>query len=348
MKFGLTVPSYTWPGLDRKMARLVTKDMAKRAEALGYDSITVWDHLLSAPGLYGGSWMDPLMVLSCVAGATETIPLGTHILVVPLRHPVLLAKELATLDHMSEGRFIFGVGPGWNEPEFTAMGISMRERGRRTDEVLDAVKLLLTEENVSFQGQFWQFEDVTIEPRPEKYFPVWVAGGSRIPDSPLAGQALHGVKTVMNRIAKHADVFTVRASGKLEWVVRDIQTMRDYLPTRGRDPSTLGIAHVQAGYVVDTDDTEKALSLQRGPDGDHHGHQPLVGAPPGLLPARQRRRHRRQASHAGGGGHRARDHPARGAGHGAGRAVHGPDHPAALSLSPKYSRTGASPLPFSE
>ena len=73
------------------------------------------------------------------------------------------------------------------------------------------------------------------------------------------------VKSVMNRIAKHADVFTVRASGKLEWVVRDIQTMRDYLPTKGRDPSTLGIAHVQAGYVVDTADTEKALSLQRGP-----------------------------------------------------------------------------------
>ena len=87
MKFGLTVPSFTWPGLDQKMARLVTKDMARRAEQLGYDSITVWDHLLSAPGLYGGSWMDPLMVLSCVAGATETIPLGPHILVLPLRHP---------------------------------------------------------------------------------------------------------------------------------------------------------------------------------------------------------------------------------------------------------------------
>jgi len=264
MKFGLTVPSFTWPGLDRKMARLVTRDMAKRAEALDYDSITVWDHLLSAPGLYGGSWMDPLMVLSCVAGATETIPIGTHILVVPLRHPVLLAKELATLDHMSEGRFIFGVGPGWNEPEFTAMGISIKERGRRTDEVLDAVKLLLTQKNVSFQGQFWQFEDVTIEPRPEKYFPVWVAGGSRVPD-PLSPDKPYMVKTVMNRIAKHADVFTVRASGKLEWVVRDIRTMRDYLPTRGRDPSTLGIAHVQAGYVVDTDDTEKALALQRKP-----------------------------------------------------------------------------------
>ena len=73
------------------------------------------------------------------------------------------------------------------------------------------------------------------------------------------------VKSVMDRIARHADVFTVRASGRLEWVVRDIRTMREYLPTVGRDPSTLGIAHVQAGYLVDTDDTGKALSVQRGP-----------------------------------------------------------------------------------
>ena len=108
MKFGFTLPSYTWPGLDYEMTYRVTKDMARRAEALGYDSLTVWDHLLTAPGLYGGSWLDPLMVLSCAAGATETIPLGTNILVVPIRHPVLLAKELGTLDAMSGGRFFFG------------------------------------------------------------------------------------------------------------------------------------------------------------------------------------------------------------------------------------------------
>ena len=148
MKFGFTLPSYTWPGLDYPTTYRITKEMARRAEALGYDSLTVWDHLLSAPGLYGGSWLDPLMVLACATGVTETIPLGTHILVVPIRHPVLLAKELATLDYMSNGRFFWGVGPGWNEPEFTSMGISMSERGRRTDEILDAVKLLLSEENV--------------------------------------------------------------------------------------------------------------------------------------------------------------------------------------------------------
>ena len=98
MKFGFTLPTYTWPGLDYPTTHRITKEMARRAEELGYDSLTVWDHLLSAPGLYGGSWLDPLMVLACATGATERILLGTHILVAPIRHPVLLAKELATLD----------------------------------------------------------------------------------------------------------------------------------------------------------------------------------------------------------------------------------------------------------
>ncbi len=264
MKFGITLPSYVWPGLDYATTRRITKDMARRAEELGYDSITVWDHLLSAPGLYGGSWLDPLMVLGCAAGVTETIALGTHILVVPIRHPVLLAKELATLDYMCGGRFFLGVGPGWNEPEFTAMGISMRERGRRTDEILDALKLLLTQENVSFHGEFYHFDNVTIEPRPPKYFTIWVAGGSRLPD-PLSPDKPYMVKSVLRRIAKHADVFTCRASGKAEWVARDFDTVREYVRSVGRDPSTLGLAHVQAGYLVDTNDREKALAIQRKP-----------------------------------------------------------------------------------
>ncbi|MCP5151500.1 MAG: LLM class flavin-dependent oxidoreductase [Ectothiorhodospiraceae bacterium] len=264
MKIGFTLPTYTWPDLDQAMGRRIVKDMARRAEALGYDSITVWDHLLDAPGLYGGSWLDPLTVLSCVAGATDAIPIGTHILVLPLRHPVLLAKELGTLSCISEGRLFMGVGPGWNEPEFTAMGISMRERGRRTDESLDALSRLLREEKVSFQGRFWQFDDVTIVPRPERPITVWVAGGSRVPD-PMSPDKPFMVRSVMDRIARHADVFTVRASGKHEWVARDIAAVREHLRTAGRDPATLGIAHVQAGYIVDTDDREAALARQRRP-----------------------------------------------------------------------------------
>jgi alkanesulfonate monooxygenase SsuD/methylene tetrahydromethanopterin reductase-like flavin-dependent oxidoreductase (luciferase family) len=144
------------------------------------------------------------------------------------------------------------------------MGVSMRERGRRTDEILDALKRLLTQDDVSFHGEFFQFDHVTIQPRPEKYYTIWVAGGSRLPD-PLSPDKPYMVKTVLQRIAKHADVFTCRASGKVEWVARDFDTVRDYLRAVGRDPRTLGLAHVQAGYVVDTASRETALSIQRQP-----------------------------------------------------------------------------------
>lgn len=262
LKLGITIPTYVWPKMDYETARRIVCEYARRTEELGFESVTVWDHLTDAPGLYGGSWMDPLICLSAAAACTERIKLGTHILVLPLRHPVLLAKEIATLDYISGGRFFFGIGPGWSKPEFDAMGVPLGERGRRTDEILDAVKRLLTEENVSFAGEFYRFENVRIEPRPPKYPEVWVAGGSRIPDK-LSPDKPYMVRTVLKRILRHADVFTCRASGKLEWVKRDFDTVREFLRSEGRDPDSLGFAHVQATYVVDTQDPEEALRLQR-------------------------------------------------------------------------------------
>lgn len=262
MRFGVTLPTYVWPGLDYQQTAIIVREFARRAERLGFDSLTVWDHLTSAPGLYGGSWLDPLICLSHAAACTERIRLGTNILVAPLRHPVLLAKEIATLDYVSGGRFFLGVGPGWSEPEFQAMGIPLRERGGRTDELLEAVKRLLTESDVSFNGKYYQFSGVTIDPRPPKRPEIWVSGGSRIPD-PLSPDKPYMVKRVLDRIARHADVFTCRASGNAELAKRDFQTVRDHLRSVGRDPATLRLAQVQAMYLVDARDREEALRRQR-------------------------------------------------------------------------------------
>ena len=174
MKFGLTVPSYTWPSLDQKMARLVTKDMAKRAEALGYDSITVWDHLLSAPGLYGGSWMDPLMVLSCVAARPRRFRLE------PTSCGAAAPPGAARQGARDPRPHVRGTVHLRRRPRVERARVHRHgdlderarpayRRGARCREAPPHG------ENVSFQGQFWQFEDVTIVPRPEKYFPVWVA-----------------------------------------------------------------------------------------------------------------------------------------------------------------------------
>src|SRR5207253_9271566 len=108
-----------------------------------YD-LDVWviDHLLAAPGLYGVAWLDPLSVLAYAAALTQKVRLATGILVLPVRHPVVLAKEISTLCHISGGRFVFGIGPGWYSREFEVTGSLIVERGGRKDGVLEAVTRL--------------------------------------------------------------------------------------------------------------------------------------------------------------------------------------------------------------
>ena len=115
--------------------------------------------------------------------------LGTAALVLPLRHPVVLAKEIASLHMLSGGRFRFGIAVGWDPAEFESVQVPMRERGRRTDEALDLIMRLLTEENVTFEGAYWRVEDLTIYPRVAD--PPVVVGRRRHahPRSPHTGQS---------------------------------------------------------------------------------------------------------------------------------------------------------------
>jgi alkanesulfonate monooxygenase SsuD/methylene tetrahydromethanopterin reductase-like flavin-dependent oxidoreductase (luciferase family) len=114
------------------------------------------------------------------AVATDRVKLGTGIVVMPLRHPVILAKEFATLDALSDGRVIFGGGVGWSEKELEACQIDRRSRGRRMDEMLEVMIGLWTHESFSFTGQYYSFEDVSLQPRPVQRPrpPIWLAGGT--------------------------------------------------------------------------------------------------------------------------------------------------------------------------
>ena len=260
LEFAAWIPSFTFPGLTYERARRSVVDFSKKADALGLD-LWVIDHLLTAPGLYGMSWLEPMTVLSVAAGCTERAKLGTGILILPLRNPVVLAKEIASLHFLSGGRFAFGIGPGWYPPEYEAVGAHIRERGRRTDEVLAAVKVLLTEERATFKGRYYQFEDVTLEPRPPKLPEIWVAGGSRIPD-PEYYDKPDIAESVLERILA-ADGWLSRCSGKQEWVKRDWEVITRYLETKGRDPSALRFGHTNFIHLVDTTDREAALREQR-------------------------------------------------------------------------------------
>jgi probable F420-dependent oxidoreductase len=146
------------------------------AEEAGLDSVWVPDHILRV----FGSVLDPLTTLAFLAGSTSRIQLGTGVLVLPYRHPVPLANVTSTLDVLSGGRFVLGAGAGWNAGEFEALDISVGERGRRTDEILESLQELWSGEKSSFSGRFYSFENAEIGTRPHTPGgpPVLVGGKS--------------------------------------------------------------------------------------------------------------------------------------------------------------------------
>jgi len=261
LKFGAWVPSYSWPNVGPEHGRRLTETIRK-CEEYGID-VWVIDHLLSAPGLYGTAWLEPLGVLSYAAALTSRVKLATGILVLPVRQPVLLAKEIATLCHLSNGRYMFGVGPGWYAREYEVTGSRIEERGRRTDEIIEAVTLLLSKPNASYSGRYYSFKDVTIDPRPPKLPEIWVSGGSRVPDA-----TEHDVpviaRTVMDRIVK-AGHWLSRCSGTQEWVKRDWGQLQAHAKAMGKDPKSLVFGHCNFIHLTETTNHEKAVEEARQP-----------------------------------------------------------------------------------
>ena len=150
---------------------------ARWLEELGYEYISVGEHFMR--GSPPGATHAALPLLGVAAGATEKIRLLSSIILTPFYHPLMLAKFATTLDIASRGRLTLGVGVGGEFPvEFEAAGLNVRQRGRRTDECLQVLNLLWSEESVSFQGRHFQLTDAAINPRPaqEPHPPVWVAG----------------------------------------------------------------------------------------------------------------------------------------------------------------------------
>jgi probable F420-dependent oxidoreductase len=165
--------------------------LAKRAEEIGYDSLWVTDRLLYPvqpqnpyPGTPDGALpevyknvFDPILALTFAAAHTSRVTLGTSVLVMSYRNPLLLAKSLATLDSLSGGRLQVGMGQGWSKDEHDAVGVSMRERSQRGDEVVQALKAVWGDDPVEFHGQFYQIPRSFVGPKPvqKPHPPIYLA-----------------------------------------------------------------------------------------------------------------------------------------------------------------------------
>ena len=154
---------------------------ACKAEELGFDALFVNDHVIVDDSPRSEPWRnvyDPLMVLSYVAARTSKIMLGTSVLIMPYRNPIVTAKMVATLDQMSGDRAIAGVGSGWNQAEYDALGLPFRQRGSRTNEYIRLWKACWEPGSTTFNGRYFAFENMHVSPKPfqQPHPPIWIGG----------------------------------------------------------------------------------------------------------------------------------------------------------------------------
>jgi probable F420-dependent oxidoreductase len=204
-------------------------DNARRVERLGFDAIWSGDHLIMYNPI-----MDVMTVLATFAAITERVKLGTAVYLMPLRHPIAIAKQVTSLDLLSGGRFIFGVGVGGEiAREFDAVGVPVHERGRRTDEGLEILTRVFSAEHVTYEGKHYQLHDVTLLPRPQQqpYPPIWVGGRS---------------DAAVRRTARYGSCWLgyLVSSQRLR---EAMQKIHDIAPTYGRNP-----ADIQGGMLLFT------------------------------------------------------------------------------------------------
>ena len=173
MRLGIHLPQ-----IGRKAGPDAIRRAAEQAEQLGFADVWTSEHIIlpnGAPYPPSPSFYDPVLALTWAAAYTSRVGLGTSVLVLPMRHPLPLAKELATLQNLSKGRFIRGAGVGWLEAEFEALGVPFHERGRRMDEGIAMMRAVWSQDPVTFEAKHIAAEirEMTMLPQPVSPIPMW-------------------------------------------------------------------------------------------------------------------------------------------------------------------------------
>jgi probable F420-dependent oxidoreductase len=232
MKFGVVFPQ-TEIGADVSTIR----HYALTSEALGYDYLLAYDHVVGANPNRPGGWErkpydyesmfhEPLVLFAYLAAITQHLEFVTGILILPQRQTVLVAKQAAQLDLLSNGRLRLGVGVGWNEVEYEALGEDFHTRGRRQREQVEVLRLLWTQRLVSFHGTYHHISDAGIYPMPvQQPIPIWFGGGA---------------DAVLRRTAQVGDGWMPNTM-PLEQLEATLKTIKNYLSEAGRDVNSFGI-----------------------------------------------------------------------------------------------------------
>ena len=196
---------------------------SKRAEALGFESLWTQEAITGAVPI-----LEPVTLLSYLAAITENVRLGTSVIVAPLRNPIQLAKSLGSLDHLSGGRLIAGLGLGGNANDIPPFGISAEKRVRRFTEIIDVMKALWTQPEAHFQGEFWQLDGLKMEPKPlqKPHIPIWL--GARHTNA-------------LRRAVRHGDGWMGAGSSDTESFVTAVDQTKMYLEEAGRDPAEIEV-----------------------------------------------------------------------------------------------------------
>jgi len=214
-----------------------TLDLVRLAETLGFDSAWVSEHHGAGDG-----YMSALLpTLAAFAAATERIKLGTGVILVPFHHPLRLAEDAATVDLISGGRLILGLGLGWREEEFRMFDVSLGERVRRTTETVDVLRRAWTGERFSYHGNVYSFDQVKVTPPPARSggIPIYIGG--------LAEAAIR-------RAGRLADGYIRTRGGDLEGMRRDAHLADEAVREAGKDPSSFGFAQLQNTFVWEDGD----------------------------------------------------------------------------------------------
>lgn len=245
MRFGLAFASSV--GIDHASAM----EVCRTAEAVGFESLWGGEHVIlpsridskypytadgKIPAQPDTPIPDPLIWLAFAAAAAPTLRLGTCILIVPQRNPLVLAKELATLDQLSGGRVELGLGVGWLKEEFDALGVPWERRGARNDEYIAAMRALWAGPHAEFHGEFVDFEPVTCSPRPvQASIPILVGGDT---------------EAAINRAVRLADGY-FPGEGNIERLASLITRVRRAAEDAGRDPDSIEINAMFGAQMAD-------------------------------------------------------------------------------------------------